>query len=499
MTYSAADFVADQLKAAAPAAEWNAAGHDRARELAQIFVRAGVKDLGLLKLVLVEQSIKPTEWQAPVISKHYALTYADGPIFGFMGTPDRKDTTQFLEGVSVAWSAVGKGNVTYSLVPAPNGFAITPQWASSSDWGKFREVVRVAGSFAVSFALPLAGVAVANTIGAAIIGPTLAATYPALATVIGNVALSTAFNGGDIEKAVKTALIASAVGEVGAIVGSGAAAVSGVDLIGKVADSATKALITGKDVDKAIVTTLALNGGDIVEIYQDNFSPPAAENWGEIFSADAVPADVWGFGNPSSVSVWNFPAPAFDMAPPDFGQPIAQDSGFTFPQWESNGAGFESASLPAASAPPVRIEPPQPPRLDNFAFTKDTVNTISAAALAALQLVKAYKNLDSPQVLTQARAQTPQGAVSALDTGIIQTRGLDGKIVNTRPPAGVAQSTVTGSIIVNNGDGTYTLIGRDGSRRVIQYGAESAGFDLGSISPAVWIAGAGLAFTLLRG
>lgn len=496
MTYSAADFVADQLRAAAPAAEWGMSGHDRARELAQIFVRAGVFDLGLLKLVLVEQATKPVAWQEPVVSKHYALTYADGPIFGFMGTPNRKDTTQFLEGISVAWSAVGKGNVTYSLIPAPSGFAIIPQWASSSDWGEFREIVRVSASFAISFALPMAGVAVANTIGAAIIGPSLAASYPALATIVGNTALSAAFNGGDIKKAVAAAVLGSAVGQVGGFVGSQAASASGVELIGKVADSATRALITGKDVEKAILTTIAVNGGDILEIYEANQMAPAT--WGEVFSADSLPADVWGFGTPTSVNVWNFPAPAFDMAPPDFG--VAPVPAWSTPP--ANVWGLPAPALdtaPAVQPRPPPVEAPQPPRTDNFAFTKETVNTISAAALAALQLVKAYKNLDSPRVLTQARAQTPQGAVSALDTGIVQTRTLDGKIVNTRPPAGFAQSTVTGSIIVNNGDGTYTLIERDGSRRVIQYGSESSGFDLGSISPAVWIAGAGLAFTLLRG
>jgi hypothetical protein len=495
MTYSAADFVADQLRAAAPAAEWGMSGHDRSRELAQILVRAGVFDLGLLRLVLVEESIKPNEWQPPVKTQHYALTYDGGPIFGFLGTPDRKDNEKFLQGISVAWSAVGKGNVTYSLVPAPNGFAIIPQWASSSDWGKFRAVVKIAG-IAASFALPMAGVAVANTIGAAIIGPSLAASYPALATIVGNTALSAAFNGGDIKKAVTAAVLGSAVGQVGGFVGTQAASASGVELIGKVADSATRALITGKDVEKAILTTIAVNGGDILEIYQADQMAPAT--WGEVFSADSLPADVWGFGAPTSVSVWNFPAPAFDMAPPDFGMSPA-------PAWEAPPAdvwGFPAPALdtaPAVQPRPAPVEAPQAPRTDNFAFTKDTVNAISAAAMSALQLVKAYRNLDSPQVLTQARAQTPQGAVSALDTGIVQTRTLDGKIVNTRPPVGVAQSTVTGSIIVNNGDGTYTLIGRDGSRRVIQYGNESSGFDLGSISPAVWIAGAGLAFTLLRG
>jgi hypothetical protein len=50
----------------------------------------------------------------------------------------------------------------------------------------------------VSLAMP----ALAATIGQAVLGAELAAAYPALATGIGNVAVSTALNGGDVQRAV---------------------------------------------------------------------------------------------------------------------------------------------------------------------------------------------------------------------------------------------------------------------------------------------------------
>jgi hypothetical protein len=484
MTYSVIDFLSDQLKAAAPHAEWVMTGVDRSRELAQILERAGIRDLSILELLPIEQTHKRAAWTPEENLPGYSFRYK-GELIGFMGTPDRRDTLKVLgdsgDPFAVAWSAAGKGHVMYRVAPAPGGFAIVPSWGSSSDWGTFREVVKVLGSFVLMFALPVAGFAVASTVGAAIVGPTLATTYPLLAQVVGSIALSTAFNGGDVEKAVKGAALSMVGAEIGSLANAGATAVTDVALLGKLADSGVRAFIQGGDMEKAIAFTLIRNGGDLMDFgdfnnNQATFETPA---FGSDFVVSTSPLDPFAFSGAYSQP----------------GGPVDQSNfGFDFQPLIDPATGFNI---------PVSIEPPRPAAVDSSWFTKDTVNAASSAALTALQLVKAYQQNGAQGVLTQARARTESGTVSALDTGVVQTRDANGVLVNKRPPVGIAQSTITGNVMVNNGDGTYSLIDRAGNVRVIKYGSESAGgFDLGSffgsVSPAVWIGGAGVALALLK-
>ena len=97
---------------------------------------------------------------------------------------------------------------------------------------------------------------------------------------------------------------------------------------------------------------------------------------------------------------------------------------------------------------------------------KDATN----AMIAALGLVNAYRALTSkpaPNPVAQAR----QGAntVRANPNGTITTTGPDGRTRTARPPVGQPQMTTDGSMIVNNGDGTFTRIGRDGASVVNRY------------------------------
>jgi hypothetical protein len=152
----------------------------------------------------------------------------------------------------------------------------------------------------------------------------------------------------------------------------------------------------------------------------------------------------------------------------------------------------------------VPIEAPKPAATDpgvSIGDTRNLVNQVSGMALAALQVVKAFKAAKSGAVVTNARTVNADGStVSALDNGIVQTRTADGRLINTRPPVGAAQSTVTGNVIVNNGDGTYTLIDGAGNRRVIQYASAAAGGG-SALSDLNWpliIGGAGVAIAAAR-
>lgn len=502
MSYSNVDFVADQLRAAAPAAEWHMIGVDRDKELAAILVRAGVRDLSRLQLLRVKETRRVASWSEPEIWERLSLSYDGSAPFGFLGTPDRKDATNFLEhDFLVAWSAVGKGHVNYVIQAAPGGFVIVPLWGSSSDWATFRTGVKFLAVAAVSFMLPAAGVAVGQAIGAAVMGPTLAAAYPTVAAAIGNVALSTAFNGGNIEAAVKGSLLSMVGLEAGAFVGQAVGAATNIALIGNLAAVATRATIAGGDVERAIATTLVQNGASsIMEIWQPETLPP------ESFAPDSFAPDMFApvsFAPDAGFSFDSFtPGTAMNFTPDPLvfpSTPAFSGGGFSFGDVFSTptpaqGYGFDVGL----------IEPAQPVSLDSFgAGTRDVINNISSAALAALQVVKAYRSLDNPQpVAKQARAQLADGTiVSALDSGVIQTTAPDGTVSLTRPGVGQPQSTLSGNVIVNNGDGTYTRISPSGVRSVIKYGNETGGGLLSSLSsiPApVLAAGAALALFAFR-
>jgi hypothetical protein len=94
----------------------------------------------------------------------------------------------------------------------------------------------------------------------------------------------------------------------------------------------------------------------------------------------------------------------------------------------------------------------------------------TGAMVAALGLVNAYRNLTSkpaPNPVAQAR----QGAntVRANPNGTITTTTATGQTRTARPPVGQPQMTTDGTMIINNGDGTYTRIGRDGASVINRY------------------------------
>ena len=100
----------------------------------------------------------------------------------------------------------------------------------------------------------------------------------------------------------------------------------------------------------------------------------------------------------------------------------------------------------------------------------EVLKDATAAMVAALGLVQAYRSLTSkpaPNPVAQAR----QGAntVRANSDGTITTTGPDGRTRTARPPVGQPQMTIDGSMIVNNGDGTFTRISRDGASVVNRY------------------------------
>lgn len=518
------EFVAQQLRLIAPDAEWTIFDIDRATELARILVRAGITDLWALKFIPVSETYLRPEYIAgteagdilmPAVEetvKGYAFEYY-GRRVGYLGTPDRVQNDLMFQysdvGYMIAWSAEGHGQVAYVVSPnkAKTGLEIKPIWRTSSEAADARMVIIAAISFFCFYAMPLAGVSVGNAIGTAVLPASVSAAYPAVATAIGNVAISAALNGGDIKAAVTNVATSIAAQMVGFNAGSFVEGIAGNEFLGALTEVATRTALVGGDIKKAVAIFAAERGLNMIGSSDSSgFDFFAGFDGGDSFTQDPFSGNArdldfttgqFDFDN------YTFPVLEFDGG---FGfetGPVTlpgADDVFTFNPFLGPDAG---AAADAAVAPDVRppVTPPVAAQPNSAAFNPATiVQTITSSAMAALNLVKAYRSLDTPAIQQTARVVRPNGAVSVVsDNGLIQTRTPAGQITAQRPPVGVPQATLNGNYIVNNGDGTYSVVDPAGQTVRYSYGANAPGGGLlEGVSPLMLAAGAGALFLIMK-
>lgn len=494
------EFIAEQLRAISPGVEWNVSGIDRSIELARILDRNGILDLWRLKLVPVEwiEHVPETwigrewgdEWIPPsdVPRQGYAFDYM-GKRIGYMGSPTEPANEIAFQnperGQLVAWSAEGHGHVGYLLsVNKQTGkLQIQPVWESSSDAADIRMAAITFISFFAFTALPLGGISVGNAIGSAVLPASVSAAYPALTTAIGNIALSTALSGGDIEQAVKNTLISSVTAGLGDVAG----AQIGSEYVGKLAAAGANAAIRGDDVKQAIgFAALRFGATGMDELFSlsdigGEFNPQQSF-FGTDFNT-TIPAFEFDWNgvdlsiDPVGVSLEIPYSPdqffgAVDVLPVD--TTALGDNPVTFDPFVPNPF-LDSLPIDANTGNPV--VPPVTANPNSQTWSPTTViKDVTAATLAVLQVVKAYKSLDAPTIQSTARVARPDGSVSVIgNNGLVQTRRPDGTIVATRPPVGVPQATLTGDYVTNNGNGTFTVVSPTGQSRVLNYAATGGG------------------------
>jgi len=110
------------------------------------------------------------------------------------------------------------------------------------------------------------------------------------------------------------------------------------------------------------------------------------------------------------------------------------------------------------------------PTTETGATVIEVIKDATSAMVAALGLVQAYRSLTSkPAPNPVAQARQGQNTVRANPNGTITTTAPNGQTRTARPPVGQPQMTTDGTMIVNNGDGTYTRIGRDGQSVINRY------------------------------
>lgn len=506
------DFIADQLKGMSPGVDWNLSGIDRAKELAQIFERNGVTDLWRMRLMKgtaikhIPASTHYTESNEEYIPARdetiegYYFDY-EGKRIGYLGTPTEPVNDPLLQNVNgmqlIAWSAEGHGHVNYVVRPnaAKTALEIAPIWGSSSDASNVRLWATVIASFFVMTALPLAGFNVGNAIGSAVLPASVSAAYPGLATAIGNVAISTALNGGNVENAVKGVVGSQIAGGLG----SGVSSITGSETVGSLASAAARAAISGGDVKSAVGMQLLQLGSNMDDITFDFFG--GSDTSGSVFG------DTFNYTQPYYGSLDQVDLINQNSNPWYFDQYIDFNGGsnefgsFDISEWTAfptNDFGvstFTPETGASNAAPPAQTKVPA--SSSAWDATK-IVQNISSAALATISLIKAYRALDTPAVNTTARKVNSDGSVSIITSnGTVQTKKPDGTINVTKPPVGVPQTTLNGEIVINNGDGTYTVVSQSGASATYRYDSGATSSEGNS---SMLMVGAGLlALLLLKG
>lgn len=336
-----------------------------------------------------------------------------------------------------------------------------------SSWVTFRDedLIPIA-----SVALAVAGAPILQAIGNALVPASLAASFPALPQAVGTVALQTATNGGDLGAALQSALLSS----IGAQAGAMASDLSGMKALGAATSAATTAALRGGNVDEAVRSSLlsfgVQNMGSI---------------WDTITSWGGEVVDMFG-GDDNPIQ------PSADYFDPVYGE--AWDGTVDVPGFDPNGM-QSPAPVPAPAA-----------GSSGWDFGT-VVQNLTTAAMAAIKVNQAYQATQAQprtQIVSGSTVQTPQA------NGTLTVRNAaTGQVSTQRPPVGMPFVLADGRTIINNGDGTYTLIARDGSSQRLPYqnlptqygatyGGTGSGFRASSIPPAYIAAGVGvLALVLL--
>ena len=195
------------------------------------------------------------------------------------------------------------------------------------------------------------------------------------------------------------------------------------------------------------------------------------------------PSDVqipdYGWGEPGDV----FP-PAYDVVTVDEASQLPTDI-----LVGGNGGGVVEVGgnfLPIPS--------PADPGLSVGQILRDA----NAIMLDALKLVDSYRRLTNPQTPNRvAQARVGSSTVRATPGGLIETIDASGRVTRRKPPVGQPQMTTDGSMIVNNGDGTYTSISPSGAMSTNRYPAEAGATAPGGYTVPLLIGGAVLALAVL--
>lgn len=163
------------------------------------------------------------------------------------------------------------------------------------------------------------------------------------------------------------------------------------------------------------------------------------------------------------------------------------DFGFDSAQYEGFDAAYDGAfdigSDASASGP------------DSFFSDWDfssILSNVGDAFRLALQVNQAYQSAQQPPV------RTSNATTTANSNGMLTTRTSTGGVVQTRMPVGTGYLTTDGVMVVNNGNGTFSVTNPDGSTTTRPYQPSSSGAGGSSNLIPLLLLGGGALYLLSR-
>lgn len=368
------------------------------------------------------------------------------------------------------------------LVFTPDGYPVFYSRGeyTGSDWHDFFQGVLFVASVVVAYAYPQ----LATSIGTAVMGTTAAAAYPAVAAAIGNAAVGAALNGGDVGAAVENAMVSVAAGGVGNV----AAAASDSAMIGRVAASATAAAITGGDITNAVATSLIRSGIQ-------------ATNAGQLFTPqeNVVPTkqlgdfDYLSFDDPGNTN--DYGNIVTGAGGTDYGVQPTEDNPYGIPSIADMSPGGAASNWWGSAAniftTPVNLNPSNlPPAGPSGVVANAGGVDLTQLAMTGLKLVQAWNQAGKPAPRIGSASSHPNA------NGTL-TQNIGGRVITGPMPVGTPYLMANGSLVTNNGDGTYTTVFANGTVTTTRYAATGlAGLGASLTSNPMLLAGVGL-FALL--
>ena len=310
--------------------------------------------------------------------------------------------------------------------------------------------------------------AMANTIGTSV-GLTGEA-----ATAVGKIAIATAQNGGNVEKAVKNygvSYISQGAGnQIGDFVDSESA--------GKLVSAATGAALKGGDIQGAVggaalslglsnLSTGASNvsffddddAGDVVEINPGEFTPiETIDNPGELptmetgtdytFTEDG--STMWTDSDGSIFVVGEDGSVMHEFA--DGTAYVTDAEGNTY-QVDAEGNAIQTLDTPVTEAGG-----------SIWATISNGIDSLGSLMAQGIKLNAAWQKLKGPAPRVASTIRTANGStITPNKNGTITTRTPDGKVTTGKMPVGTPFVFPDGSTVINNGDGTITVLNADGT------------------------------------
>lgn len=315
----------------------------------------------------------------------------------------------------------------------------------------------------------------------------LGITDAALSPVIGNIALSTAMNGGNVENAVKKAAISYASSGVGNF--SGDALNS--DLLGSVAGAATGAALSGKDITTAIFT-VGIKGIDMDIFDSDEdytfgygVNTDYSGNVGGIDDTDYTYTD--DFGNIAMTDI--------DTTDYTFGYGENTDYSGNVGGVDNTDYSFEEIPVynfgETSSAPQTEVVAGPLVANPSIATDNEAGITFKEFMQYAPQVANLWNQIQGKPPIAATRTIGANGSQTTVNrNGTQTTRNPNGTVTTTRLPANQPYYFADGSYVIVDSNGGVTNVSNTGQISTGRVPANAGG--AGGGSGLLLAAGAGL-------